>query len=89
MQESSDKNQLRRARITAIFLASSIVIVLITLVYAYTLSNKVKRLTRETDEVKILAEKHRLEAEQVAAEAKMKLATALKALEECRTNTKK
>jgi Tfp pilus assembly protein PilO len=88
MQESSDKNQVRRARITAIFLALSIVIVLVTLVYAYTLSNKVERLTRETDEVKILAERYRLEAEQVAAEAEMKLARALKALDDCVANTK-
>jgi Tfp pilus assembly protein PilO len=88
MEKSFDKQQVRRARITAILLAFSIVISLISIVYAFTCKNEVERISKDADEVVTLAAKYRLEAEQSAAEANMRLATALKALDECKANTK-
>ncbi|GCC50923.1 hypothetical protein SanaruYs_11420 [Chryseotalea sanaruensis] len=89
MEKSFDKQQVRRARITAIILASSIVISVISIVYAFTSKKEVERISKDADKVVTLAAKYRLEAEQIAAEANMRLATALKALDECKkANTK-
>lgn len=79
---------MRKARITTIVLVFSMMITLVATIYSYNLSQEVERIYKETDAVKILAEKHRLEAEQVAAEANMKLIDALRALDECKANIK-
>lgn len=88
MENSLDKQQIKRARLTALVLATSLVVALVSLTYAFTRSQEVERITKEAEQVKVLAEKHRLEAEQVAAEVNMRLADALRALDECKANTK-
>jgi cell division protein FtsB len=88
MEKPIDKQQVKRARITGIVLAFSMIITLLSIVYAFTLKQQVDRISKEAEEVKVLAEKHRLEAEEAAAEANMKLFDALKALNECVANAK-
>lgn len=88
MEKAFDKQQIRRSRIIAVVLASSMIVTFVSIIYSFTLSQEVERISNEASAVKALAEKYRLEAEQVAAEANMKLATALEALDECKANPK-
>ena len=78
MEKTVDKHQVKRAKITTGILVTSIVFALVSLTYAFTRSRQVERISKEAEQVKVLAEKHRLEAEQVAAEASMRLSTHLK-----------